>query len=92
MASVEMLLKELLRSTEDETEVENKASLSNWLNWLIIFYSSLGLRIEKKGAGPMAQWLSLACSTSVAWVHGFGSWVQTCTTHQPCCGSDPHIK
>ena len=22
----------------------------------------------------------------------FGSWAQTYTTGQPCCGSDPHIK
>ena len=28
----------------------------------------------------------------VAWVCGFGSQVQTYTTHQPCCGGDPHIK
>ena len=40
----------------------------------------------------MVQWLSLARSTLVAWVHAFGSRVWTYTTRQPHCGGDPHIK
>ena len=40
----------------------------------------------------MAEWLSSARSTLVAWFHKFGSQVGTHTTHWPCCGSDLHIK
>ena len=44
------------------------------------------------GASPVALWLSLVCSASMAQVLRFRSCVWTYTTCQPCCGGDPHIK
>ena len=49
-------------------------------------------RNESTGASLVAQWLSSLCSASAAQVHRPRSWVETYTTHQPCFGSDPHIK
>ena len=41
---------------------------------------------------PYGTVVELACPASVAWVCRFRSLAQTYTTHQPCCGGDPHIK
>ena len=44
------------------------------------------------GPGAVAEWLkfhALHFSGQVCW---FGSWVQTYSTHQPCCGGVPHRK
>ena len=41
---------------------------------------------------PHGLVLKFTHSASVAQVHGFRSQAQTYTTHQPCCGGDPHTK
>ena len=43
-------------------------------------------------AGPMAEWLSSVYSALAAQVLGFGSWVQTYTTHQAMLWWHPTYK
>ena len=45
-----------------------------------------------RGVGPVAQWLSLVCSTSAAWVCGFRSSVWTYATHQATLWRQPTYK
>ena len=41
---------------------------------------------------PYGTVVKFGHSALVAWICGFVSQAQTYTTHQSCCGSDPHIK
>ena len=51
------------------------------------------VKTQSRGAGPVAQWLSLRGLLQRPGVPGFGSWARTYTPLiNSCCGSVPHTK
>ena len=63
----------------------------------VIPRSSMYVAIKYKNNIPWGQSCVIVVKGSVhsalvAYIHRFGFWARTYTTHQPCCGGIPHIK
>ena len=64
----------------------------SWARLLQLWALFLYLKLTFTGAGPMAEWLKFCTLHVAAWVHRFGSWMWTYSTHQPCCRDIPYTK
>ena len=83
-----------------EAEKEEKKITRNMLNLNVIISTltlninglNIGIKRQRLRGSPVAEWLSLVCSTSMAWVRGFRSQMQTYITHQDMLWWQPTYK